>query len=165
MELPTFKFGHSLLSFRMYFHPKRTQISRFSLLANLALASHAALPVGKDEPFSSPGPLHPTFCSLQLCWASGPVPAPCWLVPCWPPPRLGRRLFSREGDTASWEQLWAARGCCGKAGLSDETVITSQSDKQQLKQLKPQRADASKNPCTYQSRFKLLPEPKDLIAV
>jgi len=37
--------------------------------------------------------------------------------------------------------------------------------KSSCKQLKPERSDAAKNPCIYQSRFKLLSELKDLIAV
>lgn len=58
----------------------------------------------------------------------------------------------REGimETQDYQMKWSLR-----------FKATSSS----CKQLKPQRSDASKNPCICQSHFKLLSELKDLIAV
>lgn len=149
----------ALLSLRTYFHPKHTQISRFSLLINLPLTSHVVLLPWKDELSSCSPAVLLVLCIPLLCpdgqCCSWMVTSHGWdgdFSPGKGTPLLESSYRQGPGITETWDyqMKWSL---CFKATNSG------------CKQLKPQSSDASKSPCIYQSHFKLLSEPKDLIAV
>ena len=153
--------GQPLLSFRMYFHPKHTQISRSSSLVNLSLASHPALLLGKDKLWWPSASHRPALSAASSCAAAfGPSPCCAGQRRGWEGDfSLGKGMPAVESSYGQREGVTATQDYQMKWSLHFKATNSS------CKQLKPQRSDASKNLCIYQSHFKLLSELKDLIAV